>query len=64
MRRENIYDIHNKFFDLTSIFNWLGAYANDGGNVVGQRHQTLKAAADDKLLTLNVLGQHVSLLEI
>ena len=28
-----------------------------------QQHQTLKAVTDGKLLTLNVLGQHLSLLE-
>ena len=49
--------------DLTLMYNWLGVYANDGGNVVRQQHQTLKAVTDGKLLALNVLGQHLSLLE-
>ena len=49
--------------DLTWISNCLGVYANDGGNAVRQQHQTLKAVTDGKLLTLNVLGQHLSLLE-
>ena len=40
-----------------------GAYANDGGKVVRQQYQTLKAVTDGKLLTLNVQGQQLSLLE-
>ena len=44
-------------------FNWLGVYTNDGGNVVRKLHQTLKAVTDGKLLTLNVLGQQLNLLE-
>ena len=43
--------------------NWLGVYANDGENAVRQQYQTLKAVTDGKLLTLNILGQYLSLLE-
>ena len=32
----------------------LGVYVNDGGNVVRQQHQMLKAVTDSKLLILNV----------
>ena len=34
-----------------------------GGNVVRHQHQALKAVTDEKLLTLNILGQQLSLLE-
>ena len=64
LRKEKTYTIFTtNSVDLTLIFNWLGVYANDGGNVVRQQHQTLKAMTDCKLLTLNILGQHLSLLK-
>ena len=67
-----MYDAENvelKFFrlrrdlNLTWAFNWSGVYANYGWNVVKQQHQTLKAVTDGKLLTLDVLGQQLILLE-
>ena len=44
--------------------NWSGVYVNDGGKVVRQQHETVKAVTDGRLLTFNVLiGQQLSLLE-
>ena len=63
MKRENTTIFKTNSIDLTLISNLLGVYANDGGNAVRQQHQTLKAVTDGKLLTLNVPGQHLSLLE-
>ena len=60
MKRETMHDFHRKFI-LLEIFNWLNVYANDGGNVVRKQLQTLKAMTDSKLLTLNVLVQHLVL---
>ena len=33
MKRENMYDFHNKFHLSYLNINWLGVYANDGENV-------------------------------
>ena len=38
-------------------------YENDGWNVFRQQYQMLKAVTSGKLLTLNVLGQYLSLLK-
>ena len=59
-----MYDFQNKFYrSYLKIINWLGVFANDGENVVRKQHQKLKAVTDGKLLTLNVPGQQLSLLE-
>ena len=50
-------------YQINLVLNWLGIYANDDGNVIRKQHQPLKAVTSGKLLTLNVLGQHLSLLE-
>ena len=58
---------HNKFSNNLSLSFLMAGIdridANDGGNMVREQHQTLKAVTDSKLLALNFLGQYLSYLE-